>query len=248
MSRITMLAAASCGALFATLPAWAAVHSYDLKTTTDGAWSQTALIDPTLIQHVDVWNLVDATTGAAMGPGFSMAPGDVILGSVRLDHAWTPGNLAGPDKPDWFTVQLGSFPGTAYPASNQLSIDYYLAGQLVATSTSALGGFGNRITAFPDYTKPIPVLTFDRFTFQIQIGEVFGNQGGFGKPLDVTGDLGSLMVFTFAPVPEPAAWALALVGLSALGLFSRTKRQGPPARQIDTRSRPPSSDEKVGRA
>jgi hypothetical protein len=229
MSRNGILAAAICGALFAALPAWAAVHTYDLKTTTDGAWSQTALIDPTLIQHVDVWNLVDATTGAAMGPGFSMAPGDVIFGSVRLDHAWTPSNLASPDKPDWFNVQLGGFAGTAYPVDDQLSIDYYLGGQLVANSTTALGGFGNRVTASPDFSKPIPVLTFDRFTFQIQVGQVFDNQSGWGKPSEVSGDLGSLMVFTFAPVPEPAAWALALGGLAALGLFNRTNRQGLPA-------------------
>lgn len=153
------------------------------------------------------------------------SPGDAISGTIRFDHAWTPANLAAAaGKPDWFTFQLGNFFGTAYPAADQVSIDYFLTGTQVATSTPTNGGFGGRITAAPDYTAVIPATTFDSIRFHIDVANVYDDaQAAFGVPTQVSGDYGQLMVFDFAPraAPEPGSWALMLAALAGCGLLSR---------------------------
>lgn len=217
------LAAIGVLVLIGATPAWAAEHTYDLKTTAVGSWSQTAVISNGVQQYTEFWSLVDVTTGANTVPGFLLAPGDVVSGSIALDHAWTPANLAAPAVHDWFTFQLGGFAGTAYPTANQVSIDYYLGNTLVASSTPNLGGFGNRITAFPESTLPIPVASFDRISFHISVDQVYDNVAGWGQPSAVSGDTGQLMLFSFAPVPEPAIWAQLLAGLMALSSLARRR-------------------------
>jgi hypothetical protein len=200
--------------------AHAAEHVYDLKTTTAGYWTQTANIGGGLTQYFQNWNLVDVATGSDTGAGYLLAPGDVIRGSIQFDHVWTPPNLAAPGMPDWFTFQLGDFAGTAYPVNDQVAIDYYLGGVLVALSNPALGGFGNRVGAAPDYNAVVPAAAFDSISFRIDVADVYDNaQASFGVPTQVDGFNGQLMVFEFAPqaVPEPGSWSLVLVALGALG-------------------------------
>jgi hypothetical protein len=208
---LTKLAAVSAFALWAGA-AQANAFNIDLSGTAGGFSNET--ID-CCGAHYD--QFFENLTGLNADNAFSVQQGDTIDATVTFDTAVTiPASITRTN------VNLFLF-GSQFPAESTGDngpTTLFLGGNQVAQLNEDTGTFGALASGgdfFPPNNGP---LTFDTINFSFTI-----NNLATPATLDSSEFDFSLVSPAAATVPEPAAWALMLMGFGAMGAALRSRRQ-----------------------
>ena len=206
--KTSMAAAAAC-ALWAG-GAEAAVHTLSLTGTVANGNFSSQDIGPT---HFDQWVL--SLSGLDSLNAITVAQGDTINATIILDQLFTV-----PASVDLttFAFILG---GAGFPAGNTGttgSFNFFNGLTLVkfgAGGASTSGQIASSVAFFPPDNG---AFTFDSLTTSFEITELSGPAS-----LDY-----SLITYTlFSPngaVPEPATWAMMIIGFGGVGAMVRRRR------------------------
>jgi hypothetical protein len=172
--------------------------------------------------------LIDTETGLNQTPEFELSAGDTLSGTVMLNKSLTiPGSGSAVDI-DLFNLQT-SAPDTIVNYAPDLS--FFNKGAKVSPPTGftdATGSVGGLILGGFDFTPPISSFAFDEIVFGATITSI--NEDGVGPipSADILSGSPSLQYLVFppfvAPVPEPATWAMMILGFGLVGLGARARR------------------------
>ena len=153
-----------------------------------------------------------AQAAAALGVEFAPRAPDFGASSWNLGWSFTV-------KAPVTVIALGNWAGGAPFAQDQQVGLWDTVGQ-----TYVVGGQGGA-----DYTGTIPATFNTRIAY---VADLFTLNGGANAPLveptstesQPYGWFGGNVEFSTGPVPEPASWAMMLLGLGALGMAMRGSR------------------------
>lgn len=203
-------------ALAAACALWAGsaqAATYDLNLTgiaTNGFYSS----QDVGATHYDQWVLV--LDGLSDANGFSVEVGDTINTIVTLNQLFTvPSSVS---LTSFGLILGGAFPGGDTEVSG--GIEFYDGATLVksgASSTSTSGQLADSVVFFPPDNG---AFTFDSFRSSFTITTL-------ASPAQLTYALATYSLNSPAvAVPEPAAWALMIMGFGGVGALMRRRRDG----------------------
>ena len=208
--RLMTLAAASAAALWVG-QAQAATFDLELSGVVANGSFSSQEIGPT---HFDQWFL--SLSGLDAGNAITVSQGDTINATVTLDQPFT---IPASAQITSFTLFLF---GSAFPSidtGTSGTTDFFLGGVQGphgAASTGTCCQLANSVDFFPPDNGAI---TFDKVVSSFTIDSL-------GQPVTLDGSAISYTLFSpIAGVPEPAGWALMLLGFGGLGATLRSKRR-----------------------
>jgi hypothetical protein len=214
MKRLAILGAASTFALWAG-GAQADVFTLNLTTTAAPVFSSS-----------DSGGISDVRFDATLTGFDANAPVSVEVGDeVIVNLTFTGGPVTLPAASD---LSLVSFflSSSDFPAGNTATngTTTLLDGGAPVASDSDVATTANGVSVLPIFFGPVGPLTFDSLTSDFIIQKIAGSTdpGTFGVI-----NLGSIdgESRSFDAVPEPASWALMLMGFGGLGAVLRARRQ-----------------------
>jgi hypothetical protein len=164
-------------------------------------------------------------TGLDDTNAFTVYQGDTINGTIKLTNGTLTLHQAG----SFSAADLFLTGGADQDTQASTTVTFLLAGVAVDTG-SDLAGTRTDLALGASYGANHPDITFDEIEFSSTV-TILGTPDATppipGVPTTVNGAFLNLQAITNTPiaaVPEPASWALMLVGFGGLGVMLRRRR------------------------
>ncbi len=172
--------------------------------------------------------LIDALTGLNQTPEFELSAGDNLSGAVTLNKS-----LEIPGSGSIVDIDLFNLPTSASDTivNYTLSLSFLKKGIEVFPPTGftdVTGSVGDFTLGGYDFSPPISSFAFDKIEFSAAITSIYKDGVGPIPSADIPSGSPSLQYLVFPPfvasVPEPATWAMMILGFSFVGLGIRARR------------------------
>jgi hypothetical protein len=180
----------------------------------------------------DTIPLIDAVNGLNLTPGFVLSVGDTLTGSAKLDGPLTvPGSTE--DSELYLNIISTEAIGSPY-VFGDLSVTLSNKGVVVpfpAGFFASGGGVGTISIGGFDASASVPSYAFDTIDFSFTVkGIRIDDDTMPAQSIDIPSSPPSLEYIVFSPVaapaPEPAAWAMMLLGFGMIGSAMRRRQIG----------------------
>lgn len=204
-------------AAVAVLAGWAgaaAAANFDLNLTgvvSEGSFSQQTIG----ATHYDQWVL--ALSGLDAGNAITVAQGDTITATITLDQPFT---VPASQLLTSFSFLLF---GSAFPSEDTgvkaIDTHFFLSGNPGPSSSNSSTTTSSQLAAGFIFSPPNNgAFTFDSLTSSFTINDL-------AQSATLDGSAISYTLFSGSATPEPASWALMLLGFGGLGATLRQRRR-----------------------